>query len=658
MLTSCAGSKLSSGLDTAGFNRAIAPQDDLFEHVNGTWLKTTEIPADKSNYGMFMKLEDEAQANIKTIIEELAAAKSPDGSNEQKIADFYASFLDEKRADELGISPLVADLERIRALASLDDVVAEIGRQQRFSLSPVLGRAVSQDARKATEYILYLNQAGLGLPDRDYYLKDDPKMTAVRNEYVVYIEKLFALAGRTDGAEAAKKIYELEKSFAEAQWTRVESRDREKTYNKHDAAQLATLAPKIAWPRFFEGMGMPVPAAVIVRQPSYFEAVSKQMETIPLDTWKIYLEWSLLNGAAPLLSKNFVDTHFAFYGTVVSGTKENEPRWKRGIRALDFSLGEAIGQIYVARHFREDAKARMEILVTNLRRAFDSGIDGLTWMSAETKVQAKEKLGKFNWKIGYPEKWRDYSALEVKPGDLLGNMMRARTFDHQRNLAKLGKPIDRGEWFMTPQTVNASYSSTMNEIVFPAAILQSPFFDPNADDAANYGAIGAVIGHEISHGFDDQGRKSDGDGNLRDWWTKDDTEQFKSRSSKMVSQYSSFEPLAGKKVNGELTLGENIGDLGGLTIAYRAYQLSLEGKDAPVIDGFTGPQRFFLGWAQIWRRKYRDEELTRRLMVDSHSPSEYRVLGVVSNMPEFYQAFDVKEGHKLWRPEEERVKIW
>lgn len=649
---------LASGLDRAGFDTSIRAQDDLYQHVNGTWLKETEIPADKSDYSMFTRLADEARENIKAIVEEIAANEHPAGSTEQKIADFYRSYLDEAKANELGLEPLKEDLARIRKLRTKKDVIREMGRQQQTSLSPLLASWVDQDAKNATEYILYFHQAGLGLPDRDYYLKKDEKMEATRKAYLAYVEKVFTLAGRKDAKKAAKKVWDLELQLAKVHWARAETRDREKAYNKHDLKGLKKLAPAMDWPVYFEGMGVKAPAAVIVRQPTYVTAAGKLLRKVPVATWKTYLEWNLLNGFAPLLSKDFVDAHFAFYGTTISGIQENEERWKRAINALDRTLGEAVGKAYVERHFRPEAKARMEELVANLRRAFGEGIDGLTWMSDETKVQAKAKLERFVTKIGYPDQWRDYSKLEIVAGDLVGNAKRARMFEHERNLNKLGKPIDRTEWFMTPQTVNAYYNPPMNEIVFPAAILQPPFFDMEADDAVNYGAIGAVIGHELSHGFDDQGRKSDGDGNLRDWWTKEDAEKFTARAEKMVSQYAAFEPLPGQKVNGKLTLGENIGDLGGLTIAYRAYQLSLDGKEAPEIDGTTGSQRFFMGWAQVWRRKYRDQELQRRLLTDPHSPAEYRVLGVVANMPEFYEAFDVKEGDELFLPEDQRVKIW
>jgi putative endopeptidase len=647
-----------SGLDRAGFDTRVRPQDDLYRHVNGRWLQVTEIPADKSNYSMFAKLEDDARAHIRALVEEVAAGQHPAGSIKQKIGDFYRTFLDEAAANKLGLKPLQAHLDRIRKLPSKREVAREMGRLQRLQLRPLLGAAVSQDAKEATAYILYLNQAGLGLPDRDYYLTDDPEMETNRDGYRAYMEKVLTMAGHKDAAPLTEKIWDLEVEMAKGHWTRAETRDRDKTYNKFQAADLTKLTPAMDWTAFFEGLGAPAGKAVIVRQPSYAKAVSTLLEKTPLPTWRAYLEWRLLDGFAPLLAEPYVTAHFEFHGSTLSGIENNEERWKRALQALDAAMGEAVGSLYVEKHFRPEAKARMQVLVENIRQAFGSGIDGLGWMSDATKKEARGKLAKFVTKIGYPDKWRDYGKLTIEAGDLVGNVMRALQFEADRNLAKLGAPVDRSEWFLTPQTVNAYYNASLNEIVFPAAILQPPFFDMEADDAVNYGAIGAVIGHELSHGFDDQGRKSDGDGNLRDWWSQEDATKFKEQASRLVAQYQGFEPLPGQKVNGQLTLGENIGDLGGLTIAYRAYRLSLQGKEPAKIDRTTGPQRFFMGWAQVWRRKYRDAEMRRRLVTDSHAPAEYRVLGVVANMPEFYEAFAVKSGDKAFRPEGERVKIW
>jgi putative endopeptidase len=647
-----------SGLDRAGFDTRIRPQDDLYRHVNGRWLEVTPIPADKSNYSMFVKLDDEAREDIRALVENLAAGQHATGTNGQKIADFYRAYLDEAAVNQLGLRPLQAEIDRIRKVGSKRELAREIGRQQRLGLRPLLSSGVDQDAKEATAYILYLQQAGLGLPDRDYYLALDPKMAANRQAYQDYLQNMLALAGHKSASALAEKIWALELALARAHWTRAETRDREKTYNKYQPAELGRIAPAFDWPAMFEGLGTAGSQAVIVEQPSFVKAVSMLMEKTPLSTWKVYLEWKLLDGFAPFLSEPFVTAHFAFHGTVLGGIETNEVRWKRALEALDGALGEAIGRLYVEKHFRPEAKLKMLALVDNLRQAFASGIDGLEWMSDTTKRQARNKLERFMTKIGYPDTWRDYSNLVIERGDLLGNIVRARQFETERNLAKLGRPVDRTEWFMTPQTANAYYNASLNEVVFPAAILQPPFFDMDADDAVNYGAIGAVIGHELSHGFDDQGRKSDGEGNLRDWWTAEDASQFQARASRLVAQYRAFEPLPGQKVNGELTLGENIGDLGGLTIAYRAYRLALGDREPPEIDGSTGPQRFFMGWAQVWRRKYREAELRRRLVTDTHSPAEYRVLGVVANMPEYHEAFGVKPGDKAFRALEERVKIW
>jgi len=652
-------SNLKSGINQDHFDTSVRAQDDLYLMTNGTWLKNFEIPADKSNYGSFTKLFDEAELNLRAIIEDAGAGKidSPEG---KKVGDAYKAFLDEKKAEELGITPLDAERKAIADLKSVDDVAAHLGHLSKIGVKTPIGGWIDQDSKDTTQYILWLNQSGLGLPDRDYMLVDNDVFKGHRAAYKTYIADLLVLAGRSadDAKAAAERIYTFEEKLAKAQWSREQSRDREKAYNKKTAADLATLVPGFNWTRYFSEAGLDAVPTVIVRQPEFFTSLSERLKDTDLATWKDYLELRLLSTYAPKLSKAFVDLNFNFYGKTLSGVQQNRPRWKRGVAEVEHMLGFAVGKIYVERHFKPEAKERMEKLVANLREAFRQGIDSLEWMSPDTKKAAQEKLKKFVTKIGYPNTWRDYGALEIKPDDLLGNAMRAAVFEHNREMKKLGAPIDRDEWFMTPQTINAYYNPSMNEIVFPAAILQPPFFNLEADDAVNYGGIGAVIGHEFSHGFDDQGSKTDGDGMLRDWWQPSDKEEFKKRTQNLAGQYDQFSPIEGEHVNGKFTLGENIGDLGGLTIAYRAYELSLEGKDAPIIDGFTGPQRFFLGWGQIWARKYREEELRRRLKTDPHSPSHYRVIGIVSNMPEFYKAFDLKEGDKLWRKPEERVKIW
>jgi len=653
-----AAAALGSGVELANFDKTVRPQDDFYRYVNGVWLKQTVIPPDRSNYGAFTALEEKAEQALRAIIEETASRKNSPGSEAQKIGDLYLSFMDETKVEAEGMRPIAADLARIDRISDTNDLVSIMAEFQRGGIGSLVRILISPDARKSDTYAVYLSQAGISLPDRDYYLSDDPKFEKIRGEYVAHIEKMFTLAGIPDAKTAAAAVFALEKRLAEAHWTRVESRDREKTYNKRTLEVLQQESPNFPFNRYFEGLGARNVPYVIVRQPSYLTAMGKALADTPLQTWKHWLKWNVITGTAPYLSKQFVDEDFAFFGRTLRGMTENRARWKRGVDLVENALGEAVGKIYVERHFPPEAKARMEALVENLIEAYRQGIQSLDWMGEETKKQALAKLEKFTPKIGYPDKWRDYSKLDIKPGDLVGNVRRAVAFEMDRDLAKLGKPVDRDEWSMTPQTVNAYYNASMNQIVFPAAILQPPFFNLAADDAVNYGAIGAVIGHEIGHGFDDQGSKYDGDGNMRNWWTDRDRTEFEKRAKMLIDQYSEYEPLPGHRLNGALTVGENIGDLGGVTIAYRAYKIALNGREAPVIDGLTGDQRFFIGWAQIWPRLYRDEELLNRLKTDPHSPSEYRCNGVVANLPEFYEAFQVKEGDRLYRPPDKRVKIW
>ena len=650
---------LALGVDKANFDSSVRPQDDFFRYVNGTWLKNTKMPSDKARYGSFFELRDKSEAALRTIIEETAALQERKaGSDEQKVGDLYQSFMDTARIESLGLEPVRGDLNRIAALKDKKELPELFATLARMGVSAPLGVYVGQDAKQATRYIAYASQSGLGLPDRDYYFKQEPRFVETRAAYLTYIETLLRLAGEKDPASAAKAVLALETSLAEKHWDRVRNRDREATYNLKSVAELEKLTPSFAWSRYLKTLEADQTPAVVVRQPDYFQALDKVLASTPLPTLKQYLTFKLLDDAAPVLSSPFEQAHFAFRGKTLQGLEENRPRWKRGVEAVDRSLGEVLGRLYVERHFRPESKARMDQLVKNLRVAFEKGIDQLEWMSPDTKAQAKDKLAKFNVKIGYPEKWRDYSSLTISKDDLVGNLRRATEFEVRRNVDKLGKPIDRIEWAMTPQTVNAYYSSTMNEIVFPAAILHPPFFNPEADDAVNYGAIGGVIGHEISHGFDDQGSRSDGDGNLRDWWTQTDKAAFQQRTGMLSDQYSAFSPLQGMNVNGKLTLGENIGDLSGLTVAYKAYKLSLGGQESPTIEGFTGDQRFFLGWAQVWRTLYRDDAMRQTLITDPHSPGEFRVNGVVRNMPEFYSAFGVKEGDGAYLPPDKRVKVW
>jgi putative endopeptidase len=648
---------LVSGVIVDNFDKSVRPQDDFYRFVNGTWIKNTEIPSDKSNYGAFTILDDQAEKELREIIEEAAnAPDNPPGSEAQKVGDLYASYMDEARVEELKLTPLADELAAIDAVADRAAFMELMGAMARTGVIGLFGGYVNTDAKKSDQYAFYLVQAGIGLPDRDYYFKNEyqDKLAA----YQPHVERMLTLAGIPDAGKRARAIVKFETTLAKSHWTKVESRDDTKTYNPKTAEELAALAPGVDFVRYFTALGRDPRGDVIVSQPSYFTGMAKAIKSTPLETLKDWLKWDLINQYASLLHKEMVDTDFAFYGTALKGTPENRPRWKRAVEAVEIGLGEAVGRIYVEKHFPPEAKRRMDALVKNLVEAYRQGIRTLEWMGPETKQKALAKLDRFYPKIGYPDKWRDYTKLEMRRDDLVGNLQRATAFEYQRNLDKLGKPVDRAEWFMTPQTVNAYYNPGMNEIVFPAAILQPPFFNMAADEAINYGAIGTVIGHEIGHGFDDQGSKWDGDGNLSNWWSEADRAEFEKRGKALVAQYAEFEPLPGLKLNGELTLGENIGDLAGLVFSHAAYRLSLGGKEAQVIDGFTGDQRFLIGWAQVWARKYRDDDLKSRLAVDPHSPSEFRTNGVMRNTPEFYAAFDVKEGDKLYLPPDQRVKIW
>jgi len=650
---------VESGLDPESFDKEVRPQDDLFRHVNGSWLARTEIPADKASYGAFDILFDKAQADLRAIVEEAAKSttRTP-GSEAQKIGDFYESFMNEPRAEQLGITPLKPELDAIDAIKTKTDLARHFARFFKLNLiNPIVGY-VDGDAQQPTNDILYVFQGGLGLPDRDYYIKNDDKLKEYREKYVGFVGNILGQAGDANAGKSAREIFVLETRLARAHWTNVESRDAVKTYNKVTVADLAKQFPGFDWDAWTKELGVNGVPAVVVNQPSYLKALAATVNELPVDAWKPYLKASLLNGFAPYLNKSIVDAEFGFYNTTLRGVKEQQPRWKRGVNTVNGNLGEMLGKLYVERHFKPEAKARMEGLVANLREAYRLGIDKLEWMGPETKKQAQEKLAKFTPKIGYPNKWRDYSKLEIKKDDLVGNMIRA--FEHENNyqLGKAGKPIDPEQWGMTPQTINAYYNPVRNEIVFPAAILQPPFFNLDAEDAVNYGGIGAVIGHEMGHGFDDQGRRYDATGALRDWWTKADEAEYMKRAKVLVDQFNEFEPLPGLHVNGELTLGENLADLTGLVISHQAYQLSLKGKDAPTIDGITADQRFYMGWSQSWKAKERDESLRQQVLTNVHSPEMYRANGPIRNIPEFYMAFGVKEGDKHYLPPDRRVKIW
>lgn len=650
--------ELGSGVMLENFDKSVRPQDDFYHHVNGGWIKRTEIPADKSNYGAFTILDDEAQVHLRQIIEEAAAKEDKvAGSDEQKVGDLYASYLDEARVEELGLKPLEADLARIDGMKAKAEISKLMGELFRAGVDTPVNGYVNQDFKDPDTYLVYLFQSGLGMPDRDYYLEDNEKFKELRKAYQAHVQKMLEMAGDKDAANSAKAVMNLEVALAKKYWTKVDSRDRDKIYNKLDRAALNKLTPAFDWSAFMKEGGI-TSDHIILGQPSAIAGFSEQIEKQSLATWKSYFKMRLLTAAAPFLSKAFVDQDFAFNGKALRGTEELQPRWKRAVEAVEFSLGESLGKIYVARHFPPEAKRRMETLVRNLIKAYEASIKELDWMGPETKQKALEKLAKFTPKIGYPNKWKDYSSLSIVHGDLLGNMKRAAQFAHDFEMAKLGQPIDRDEWHLTPQTVNAYYNPSLNEIVFPAAILQPPFFNLEAEDAVNYGGIGAVIGHEIGHGFDDQGSKFDGDGKLQSWWTEADRKAFEDRTGKLIDQYNQYEPMPGHKVNGELTIGENIGDLGGATIAYKAYKMSLEGKEGPVIDGYTADQRFFIGYAQIWARKFRDNALLERLKSDPHAPPYTRCNGALVNVPEFAAAFGVKPGDAMHKEPKERIKIW
>ena len=659
--TVAAPAVLVSGIERKNFDASVRVQDDFYQYVNGVWLKNNEIPADKSGWGAFYELRDGVLPQLRGIIEAAANdAHKTAGSEAQQIGDLYASFMDEKKLEAIGLKSLDTEFARVAALKDKKQIPALLAHFNRIGVAAPYDMAIHLDNRDSTKYVVDFAQGGLGLPDRDYYLKDDDaKLMEARTKYVAHITKMLTMAGDKRAVEKAKKIVALETELAKVQWTKVENRDPIKVYNKEDLAQLAALTPDFDWKSYLADAGLDGKLSyVIVSQPSYLSGFDKILKSTPLAVWKDYFYWHVLSSQASYLSKAFSDENFAFYGTALNGVPEQQPRWKRAVNLEEGALGEGLGKLYVAQYFPPENKARVEKLVGNLLAAFRQSVDTLDWMSPETKNEAKAKLAAFTPKIGYPSKWRDYSALKIDKNDLVGNVQRANSFDFQRNVNKLGQPVDRTEWDMTPQTVNAYYNPEMNEVVFPAAILQPPFFNPLADDAVNYGAIGAVIGHEISHGFDDQGAQYDGNGNLRDWWTKEDHERFAAKTAALVKQYGAYSPLPGYNINGELTLGENIADNSGLAIAYKAYKISLGGKEAPVIDGLTGEQRFYLGFGQVWRAKVRDNAAIVRIKTDPHSPPQFRGNGTVKNQPGFYSAFGVKAGDAMYLPPEQRVLMW
>jgi putative endopeptidase len=646
-----------SGIEKENFSAKLGPGEDFFRYVNETWLDTTEIPPDQSNYGSFTALDIETKKSIRELIEDASRSESATASARQ-VGSFYRSYTDVAARNAAGVQPIQAILDEIRSLRSKEELMAMAGKLSRRGIPSFLAAGIEVDARRSDQYAVYIMQDGVSLPDRDYYLEDNEQYAQIRGDYKAFVASMLEAIGWGNEPNLAAAILDLETSFAEIQWDKVALRDPVKTYNKVEQSKFAEKNADWHWSQFAKEVGIEDVNELIVGQPSFFESANSVMKKTELETLKAYLAFQTIDAYAPVLTEALEKLHFDFHETVLSGVAEQEPLWRRGVDACNSVLGMPIGQIYVEKHFSPLAKERMNVLVGNLLKAFEQRIDQLEWMGNGTKAQAREKLALFTPKIGYPDKWKDYSTVEVNATDIVGNLAKIAEFEHEYALSKLGKPIDRTEWFMPPQTVNAYYNPTMNEIVFPAAILQPPFFNLDADDAVNYGAIGAVIGHEISHGFDDSGSKFDGRGNLRNWWTENDEKEFEARAQQLVSQYDAYQPIPGLNLNGKFTLGENIGDLGGLSVAYTAYKISLGGQPAPVIDGFTGEQRFFIGWAQVWRRKYREAEMRKRLKTDPHSPSEYRCNGIVSNLDGFYEAFGIHPGDAMYLAPARRVRIW
>ncbi|MCO8120956.1 peptidase M13 [Stieleria sp. TO1_6] len=650
--------KKISGIDLSLFSDSIKAGDNFYLYADQKWLDETAIPQDKSNYGIFTVLDDRTREQVRGLIERAAMTESEPGTPAQKVGDLYDSVLDLETRNAAGLEPIKPLLDEIQSIDSQGSLAATLGTLRRAGVGAPIVPYVSVDARNSDAYTVYLTQSGLSLPDRDYYLEDDERYVELRQKLHDYIVDLLGFVSHPNAQAAAASIVEIETKIAQLHWTKTENRDPVATYNKRTPSELDLMLGQLQWFDYAKTAGLASVDAVVVRQPSFIDGLAELSESISIDQWKDYYTYHTIDAFASGLSEALEKRHFDFHETEVSGIDQQQPLWKRGVDVTGEVLGELVGQLYVEKHFKPVAKQHMNQLVSNLIAAFQERIKTRDWMGEGTKKQALEKLSQFTTKIGYPDQWKDYSNLTIKQGCLGDHLLASAEFEYQRDLDKLGGPIDRSEWHMTPQTINAYYNPTMNEIVFPAAILQPPFFNLAADDAVNYGGIGAVIGHELSHGFDDKGSQYDGKGNLRMWWTEEDRREFERRAEGLVQQYGKFEPIKDNFVNGELTLGENIGDLGGLSVSYAAYQLSLNGKPAPVIDGLTGDQRFFLGWAQIWRRLYRERELLRRLVVDPHSPSEYRVNGVVRNMDAWYEAFDIGEGDSLYLSPDDRVRIW
>ncbi|PIW69101.1 MAG: peptidase M13 [Ignavibacteriales bacterium CG12_big_fil_rev_8_21_14_0_65_30_8] len=649
------------GFDLNQMDTTANPAQDFYQYSVGNWVKNNPIPDEYSYWGSFTILAEENYKVLKEILEKSANDKSAQkGSNVQKIGDFYATGMDSVMIEKLGIKPIEDDLKNIASINSIDNLISTIAWGHKLNGSPVFNIYADIDAKNSTQHIATLSQSGLGLPDRDYYTKTDKNSVETRAKYVEYVTKMFKLLGYTerDAKNNAKSVMNIETRLAKASMTRVERRDPNKTYNKMSLKEIKKLAPNLEWDNYFSDLGFGTPSYFNVEQPEFFKEVNKMVKQVPIKDWRVYLTWNFIDGVSTYLNSDFDNANFEFFGKYLRGSKVQSARWKRVMRTINRYLGEALGQLYVEKTFPPEAKQRASKIVDNLKAAMKNRIENLDWMSDVTKKQALHKLDAFGVKIGYPDKWKDYSTLEINRDSYIGNVLKGSMFAFKRNMEKLGKPIDKTEWGMTPQTVNAYYNPTRNEIVFPAAILQPPFFNQKADDAINYGAMGAVIGHEITHGFDDQGRKFDADGNLKDWWTKDDGERFEKRAQKIFDQFDSYYPIDSLHINGKLTAGENIADLGGLTVAYTAFKNTDQYKKNIKLDGFTPSQRFFFGWAQVWENNIRVQSLRLRIQTDPHSPGKYRVLGPLSNMPEFWNAFNVKPGDNMRMPEDKVVKIW
>jgi putative endopeptidase len=650
--------ELYSGVILKNMDTLVKPGDNFTAYVNGTWMKKTHIPADKSYYGAMDIIGDQAEKDVRAIIEESAKGDFKDGSNEQKIGDYYQSYMDMKARDAKGIQPIMPELKQIDAIANYSEVAAWFGAAGAKSQMAPLSVSVAEDFKDPTKYMLMTWQGGLGMPEREYYMLSDAKSKEIRTKYLAHMVKMLELCGIQNAAEKANRIMALETLIASKHMKKEDTRNTVALYNKYAVKDLTKLTGDFDWKAMLKTAGTENQDSIVVAQVDYAKNLSAIVKSTPLDTWKDYLKWCVITSSGSDLTSALDKEDFDFYGKTLYGKPEQQPQWKRAVSAVNNAMGEIIGEVYVKKHFTPEAKERMTELVKNLLKAYEESIKTLDWMSADTKKEALSKVSKFLLKIGYPDKWRDYSDLKIVKGDHYGNARRASEFEYNRKLHKMGKPVDKTEWGMTPQTVNAYYNPTFNEIVFPAAILQPPFFDMNADDAVNYGSIGAVIGHEIGHGFDDQGKDFDGNGVMRNWWTDADLTAFKQKTGALVSQYNEFQVFPDLHVNGAYTLGENIGDLGGLTIGLKAYKMSLKGKPAPKMDGFTGVQRVFIGWGQVWNEKAREAALRSQVASDPHSPAKFRVNGIVRNLPEFYEAFNVKPGDSLYLAPEKRVRIW